>query len=122
MNVSKPEWSTDKLELSLRRWIKARHLTIQVRNFDPTDCSAMAFYDDADGRKRRFIKWDKDQVGRLNATIHELLEIHLDRELDRWGDLREAIVVAFEKEMVDRITSSPEKMNWWRKAMTEREA
>lgn len=114
------DWSAERLERLLRKGVKERQLSVQKGALSPSDCSAKASFNLGDKRKKKVITLDRFQVADLNGLIHELIEIYLNDELDRWGDLRETVVVALEMAIVERILSEPRRTAWWRRVVRKR--
>ena len=114
MPAKRKSWTLDSLETACRKALLAR------------SSLAVTAIGGANGA---FVEWggrgghikatlDNHDHGLRPATIHELLHVILEEELQSFNkDLAEEVVLAFERVLNKRICASRRRLTWWRKTV-----
>lgn len=107
-------WTLDSLERALRTALVSR-TSLRQKEL-PVSRSAEVEWTEPRGRVR--VGVDHHEVTIRAGTLHELLHVVLDKELEPFDEaLSEAVVLAFEEAIDRRISLSTRRKAWWRKAI-----
>ena len=110
-------WTLDSLERSLRIALMER-TRLRIKEL-PVSRSAEVEWVEPHGRAR--VNVDSHEVTIRAGTLHELLHVVLGQDLEKFDEtLTEAIILAFEQEIDQRISRSPRRKSWWRKAIASK--
>jgi len=104
-------WDPDSLERALRKALRER-ASLKVLALPPPLAADVTWTDAG----KAHLRIDDHDVGLRPGVLHELMHVVLEEELRAFADpLAEEFVLALERLMDQRISSSRRRLAWWRK-------
>lgn len=107
--------NVDTVERRLRKALLDRNTRLWSRKLDGETLAWVEY-----AGKAVEVVVDPMRGGLIECVVHELLHAVYAKELARWGDLEECIVVAVEKEVMAVVNNSTRRVRWWRDAITRK--